>query len=510
MSLARQVLWLQLLLVAVLIGPLAVIAVLQAQDQADERTRAVVTSIAVAIAEDPDVVRQIGSPDPTAELQPYASSIEQLTGVDFVVIMLPDRTRLTHPTEGERGGHYLGSVEQALAGEVYTEEYVGTLGSSIRTIAPIEDAGRVVAMVSVGRTRERIGDQVQAQLPWIAAVMVGGLVVGGAGAWLVSRRLRRQTAGLGERELRAMYDHHDAVLHSIREGLLVYDADGSVALVNDEARRLLDLPDGPVTTEDLPPSMRKPASEPVADAVHLTDSRVLVINQQTVRGGGADGAQVVTIRDRTELQSVLGELDSVRSFAESLRSRAHESANRLHTIIAMIEMGRPEEAVSFATRELDVSQALVDRLMRDIEAPALAALLLGKASQADERGVRLVVTEDSELDSLEPLTAHEMVTVAGNLVDNALDAVAAQPEARVTVRVRHDAEGMLVRVEDSGDGIPADAVERVLERGSTTKSAGRGLGLALVAQVVRRHHGMIDVERDPSAVTVRFPSGPRP
>lgn len=508
MSLARQVLWLQLALVLLLIAPLATIAVLNAQRQADERTRAVVTGIAVSIAEDPNVVADLGAPDPAADLQPYATSVEEITGVDFVVVMRPDRTRITHPTPSERGGSYIGTVEQALAGEIHTEEYEGTLGPSIRTIAPVESpTGEVVALVSVGRTRERIGDQVQDQLPWIAAVMVGGFLVGVAGSWLVSRRLRRQTAGLGARELRAMYDHHDAVLHSIREGLLVYDAQGRVALANDEARRLLDLPEGDVDVDDLPPSLRRPAPTSVSDDVHLTESRVLVISQQAVDRDGSTGGQVVTIRDRTELQGVMGELDSVRSFAESLRSRAHESANRLHTVITMVEMGRPEEAVAFATRELDLSQALIDRLMRDIEEPALAALLLGKASQADERGVRLQVTDESELESIDPLTSHEVITIVGNLIDNAIDAVAGHPGAGVAVTVRREEDHLLFRVTDSGDGMPAVTAERAFERGFSTKSSGRGLGLALVAQTALRHRGEITVDHDPSAVTVTVPVG---
>lgn len=510
MSLARQVFWLQLLLVALLIAPLATIAVLQARDEADDRTRAVVSSIAVAIAEDPNVITQVQSPDPRAELQPYASSVEQLTGVDFVVIMAPDRTRFTHPTARERGRDYIGSIKQALAGEVYTEEFRGTLGPSIRTVAPVEDErGTVVGLVSVGRTRERISDQVADQLPWIAAVMAGGLVLGAAGSWWVSRRLRRQTAGLGERELRAMYDHHDAVLHSIREGLLVYDTDGSVALVNDEARRLLELPEGPVEVTDLPASLRAPHGAPVSDEIHLTDRRVLVVSEQDVDGAGGPRGQVVTIRDRTELEATLGELDSVRSFAESLRSQAHEASNRLHTIITMIEMGRAEEAVAFATDELDLSQALIDRLVRDINEPALSALLLGKASNADERGVRLVITDDSELDSVDPLTSQEMITVVGNLIDNALDAVGTGPDATVAVTVRRADGSLLVRVGDTGPGIADAEVERVFDRGYSTKGAGRGLGMALVVQAVRRHGGSVDVARSPSVVTVRIPDGRR-
>ena len=159
--------------------------------------------------------------------------------------------------------------------------------------------------------------------------------------------------------------------------------------------------------------------------MHVTDDRVLVVNRSQVDNAVRSDSEVVTIRDRTELQGALGELSSLQVLTDSLRSQAHEAANKLHTVITMVEMGRADEAVKFATNELELSQQLVDRLSSDVGEPALVALLLGKTAQADERGIELTVTEDTHLPSNTddvPLSGQEMVTVLGNLIDNAMDA----------------------------------------------------------------------------------------
>jgi sensor histidine kinase regulating citrate/malate metabolism len=318
----------------------------------------------------------------------------------------------------------------------------------------------------------------------------------------------RQTHGLRPDELRVMYEHHDAILHSVSEGLIVLDAD-RVVLVNDEARRLLDLPPGIVTPSELPEFLR--TSDPgVRDEVHVTDARVLVVNRSKVDGSAR--SEVCTIRDRTELQGALGELSSMQGLTDSLRAQAHEAANKLHTVVTMVEMGRPEEAVRFATAELALSQQLVDRLTAEVGEPTLVALLLGKTAQADERGIALTVTEDTHLSSSTeqlPLTPQEVVTVLGNLIDNAMDACD-MDDAWVEVTVSQDDEGLLLRVADSGAGMDAEVFARAMQRGYSTKStddAGHGgLGLALVSQVVSRHGGTLTTDVTyGSVVTVAVP-----
>lgn len=532
-SLAGQAIALQVAVIAVIVVAGSALALVDARRDGDAAARQQVISIATALADAPSTAAAIESNRATEVLQPVTEAVRNDTDIAFITIMSPDRTRYTHTDPRQIGGKYLGTVEQALRGETFSEVYTGTLGPSVRAIVPVRGAdGRVVGLVSAGITQQTLAQRWREQVPSIAAVGLGALAVSLVGVWAIRRRLFRQTHGLRPDELRVMYEHHDAILHSVSEGLVVLDGD-RVLLANDEARRLLGLGPGRVTPADLPEFMRRSRAcvdhEPGArDEVHVTDERVLVVNRSLVtgrqpRGDGArdpggpsmsQHSEVVTIRDRTELQGALGELSSLQVLTDSLRAQAHEAANKLHTVITMVEMGRPEEAVRFATEELAVSQRLVDRLSDDVGEPALVALLLGKTAQADERGIALTITEDTHLPSATdevPLSAHEMITVLGNLVDNAMDACDREdPWIEVTVSL---SDGVLsMRVADSGEGMDAETFTRAMQRGYSTKSGTdaeqHGLGLALVAQVVHRHGGTLTADVTyGSVVTVTVPGG---
>lgn len=507
MTLAGQVFVVQLIVLVVVIAVGSALAVWEVRRAQDDATRQRVTGIAVSVAQAPSTLAAVRTPDPTALLQPVTERIRRGTGVDFIVVMAPDRTRYTHTDPALIGKPFTGTIDRALAGATFTETYTGSLGPSIRAVTPVVEDGRVIALVSAGVTRARVGDEVIAQLPLILGVAAAGLLLAVLGALAFRRRLLRQTHGLGPAELRTLYEHHDAVLHSVHEGLVVFDRDAeAAAVVNDEARRLLDLPQGPVHRTDLPVSLRRIDSRVVRDEMHVTRERVLVVNQDVVTWSGRRLGTVLTIRDHTELRDISSELDSARGLAESLRAQSHEAANRLHAVITMVELGQFAEAVDFATSELQLSQALIDRLTAAVHEPALTALLLGKVDQALERGVELTVADGTEVDSTAPLTVHEMITLVGNLVDNALDAAAQGPDAWVEVTVRATDSELLVRVADSGAGMSREAFARAMERGYSSKSDHHGLGLALVWRLVSRHDGTLEAETSPeSAVVVRIP-----
>jgi sensor histidine kinase regulating citrate/malate metabolism len=513
-SLARQLLLLQALVVAVVVVTAATVAYVNArrtvQNSAEVRTTAVVESL----ADSPLVVDAVTGPDPTGVLQPYVEKVRADTKTSFITVFARDRTRYTHPDPAEIGRPFRGTIAPALAGRTFTETYTGTLGPSGRATGPIVDGGgRVVALVSAGITLDAIGADLTRALPGIVGTGLITLAVGTAGSWLISRRLRRQTGGLDAPALARMLDYYNAVLHSVREGLLLLDGDRRVRLINDEARRLLGLGDDPAGKHVTELGLSRDLAETLAgqrrtvDEVHVSGGRVLVVNQAPTRPSVPSAGTVVTFRDHTELQSLTGELDSVRAFAESLRAQAHEAANRLHTTVSLIELGREKDAVDFATAELASAQRLTDRLVDAIEEPVLAALLLGKTATAHERGVRLEIDPGTAVGST-GIPSGDLVTIVGNLLDNAIDAaLAGDPPREVQFAAWADNHELEIRVEDSGPGVTEEAIPHLFERGWTTKDAvdapptglGRGLGLALVAQSVGRNGGSISVRPGPGA-----------
>lgn len=511
-SLARQLLALQVgvvLVVVVVVGLLAYVdADRDVTDAAARRTEAVATTVADAA----DVRTALDDAEPSVRIQPYAEQVRHDAGVSFITVMSPTGIRYSHPNPALIGQSFVGNIGPAQRGTTFSETYTGTLGPSLRTVVPVLEDGRVVALVAVGISVGDIGADLRRQLPALLLALAGVLALAVTGFAMISRRLLRVTGGLGPEELRRMHDYYDAVLHSVREGLLLVDDAGRVQVANDEAVRLLDLPADVVgrsladlgLSGDLVGAVLDPTG--TADQLVVTAERVVAVSAAGVTAAvGRDTGRVVTLRDRTDLQELTGELDATRGLAAALSSQAHESANRLHTVIALVELGRPEDAVSFAVEELRLAQGLTDKVLSAVEEPVLAALLLGKAAVAAERGVVLTLDTGTVLDAgrldVAGLPARDLVTVLGNLIDNAFDAVMNSAVRRVAVKVDTSGQSLLIQVADTGAGLDPEVAQHAFERGWTTKARGpdrlhgRGLGLALVGQTVSRLGGDVMVER---------------
>ena len=518
-SVAAQTTALVVALVATVVLAGLAAAYAQARRAVTQQATTQVLAVAQSVAAEPEVVEGVVDADAAGTLQSLAEGVRLRTGTDFVVIMSPQGTRYSHPDTSQIGKQFLGHTEEALAGGTVLEDYVGTLGPSRRAVVPVLDGGRVVGLVAVGVSKGDVDELMSAELVPLAFAGVVAGVLGGLGAALIARRVRRQTRGLSASDLQDMHDYHDAVLHSVTEGLVLVDTEGRVRLANDEARRLLALEDDPAgaLVADLglaEPLVRAMSDEDAReDDLHVTDRRVLVLNKARAQRDGQDLGSVVTIRDRTDLEELTGELGQARSLTEALRSQAHESSNRLHTMVSLIELGHPERAIEFATEELERAQHLTDRVVAGVDDPTLSALLLGKSAEAHERGVDLVIDPGLTWPSA-TADPRDVVTVVGNLVDNAIDAVTGVTgERRVELTSRTLPDRVELVVTDTGPGIPDELRERVLERGFSTKpsdgAGGRGLGLALVRHTVSRLGGSLEVGAPPGGrVTVTLPRVP--
>lgn len=517
-------------------------------DDAGQRTQ----SVAATVAASPFVVQAAVSPEPSATLQPYAEAVMRRGHVDFLTIMSPDTTRWTHANPAEIGKKYLGTVEPALRGQDFTETYTGTLGASVRTIVPVKNpSGRVVALVSAGVTVQNV----DAGITWRLLAILGlaaALVTGGAlVAWLLGRYLRRVTHGWSAEQLAQLFAYYESVLHSVREGVVLVDTRGRVVMYNDQAAELLGLDSPgsagspgaaasreaaqapasgsgsgpgaavPPTVAELPlePSLRDlfTSGREARDEVHLAGPRLLVVNQQAAveqdsgtRSRPRRLGTVATLRDRTEIESLGSELATTRTLSDALRAQTHEHANRLHLMVSLMELGRTPEALELATRDLELGQRLADDLLGSVDEPVLAALVMGKSAEAHERGVLLELHGGSTPAALD-IPVQDLVTILGNLLDNAIDAAAAAEAPRlVRLGITADEGAVTFTVQDSGAGLGEGQLERAFEFGYSTKESrhGRGVGLALVRQTVRRLDGTLEVEAGHAPSSVSAPREP--
>jgi two-component system, CitB family, sensor kinase len=346
----------------------------------------------------------------------------------------------------------------------------------------------------------------EANMPWSQRQLLGlvvltelALTIGIAGSLMVAGRVRRQTFNLEPAVIARLYQHHHAMLHAVREGLLITDRSGTVVLVNDEARRLLGLPpdaegkrlDELLTDAEL--AGWAADDVPVRDELHVAAGRVLLVSRKPAEVDGVPVGLVTTLRDRTELQLTLHELGAVRDLAAALRAQSHEFANRMQALVGLIELGRPDDAVRLGTMEAEAVQRLSDQILDEVGDPSLTALLLAKAAVAGQRGVEIRVRAHNP--GTVRLPAEDLLTIVGNLMDNSLDAAQGRPNGRVELELRADVGALQITVRDNGPGIPPEVIDAVFQPGWTTKPSdqpgGRGLGLALARQAAARLGGTI-------------------
>jgi two-component system, CitB family, sensor kinase len=507
--LATQVLLLQIGVIVATVVVGAAVSFWLVSTQIDEQYKERSLAIGHAVAATPDILDAFDDPDPSRTIQPIAEAIRRSAGASFVVVANQEGIRYSHPNPERIGERVSTDPSPALAGQPWVGVEEGTLGRSIRAKVPVRDGnGTVIGIVSVGFLEEQAAAKLFQSLPLMTASVLLALSLGVAGSAFLARRLGRQTFGLGPGEITGLFEQRDAVLHGIREGVLATDREGRITLVNDEARRLLGLDlssDGRLISDVVPAGRVRDVlvGEDVRpDQVVLAGERVLVANRMPVQVRGETIGAVVTLRDRTDLEGVLRELDSERSLAQALRAQAHEFANKLHAIGGLVELGRPDEAVRFIAQTALVHQELVDVVRDRIGDPALAALLLAKAAIASERGVDFRLAPETRLPA-DATDARDLVTVIGNLTDNAIEAVAGSLGGGwVDVAVYAAPEGVTVRVRDSGPGVDPALGDDVFREGFSTKPGGahRGLGLALVRQVAQRRGGWVRVSREGGSV----------
>jgi two-component system, CitB family, sensor kinase len=463
-------------------------------------------SVAQSIANMPDIKESFQAEDPASTIQPIAESIRKQVGAEFIVIGNRNEIRYSHPNPNRLGQKMVGGDNGLVfKGKSVISESIGTLGPSLRGKAPIFSQGEVIGVVSVGYLQTDIEKEVSVIQKKIffatLLILVGGLLA----ALLISLNIKKAMFGLEPKEIAWMYQEKHAILESIHEGIIAIDTDGRITVVNETAHKILKVPneillrgkriEEVLENTNLLEVVRKGQAEYDKEIIIFGDvflaNRIPIFNKKGVVIGA-----VASLRNKSELAQLLQELSHVKAYAEGLRAQTHEYSNRLYTLLGLIQLGSYKEAIEFISKEVDVAQGFIQFLMKEIPDPIIAGFILGKVSLASELKVDFSIDRESSFKDLpHEINRDSLVTIIGNLVNNAFEAVREneKEEKKVALFLTDLGKELIIEVEDNGKGIDIKNNEQVFKEGFTTKNtkSNAGLGLSLVQKAIKGLGGYV-------------------
>lgn len=445
------------------------------------------------VATMPLVKQQIIKEAPEGELQRLAEEIRAEVGAEFIVIGNQEGIRFSHPKPDRLGKKMVGGDNSPALerGESYVSRAVGTLGPSIRGKVPIfAEDGEVIGVVSVGYLQENVRSIVHEHQIKVALLVGALLVLGVLGAVSLSNRFKRAIFDLEPEEIARLFSERDMLIKSIREGIVAIDREARVTVANRQAVSILGYnSDKEVTGQhirEVLPGARLSTILTGGEQRHDQELEVkgttMIINTVPITEKGNIIGAVASFRRKDELDILARQFSQVKEYSEMLRAQTHEYSNKLHTIAGLIQIGHNKEALELIGREAAGYQGLIAFLTKAVPFPVLAAFIIGKYNHAQELRIRFEIDPESQLTDVPPeLSREKLVTILGNLIDNAFDAALhGEGPPAVKLSMTDVGNNLVFEIEDSGNGIATEDSKRIFERGFSTKQEDRGQGLYLV------------------------------
>lgn len=519
-SLAGRFLVFQVVVVAVVLVAVAAVSVTQSTREFREVRGQRMITVAENMASTSIVRDRYADPFANQVLAPEVDRAVALSGAGLAEILDPGGTVRASSEPSRVGTRVDLAASRADEGRAWFGDVdVDGVHSLAGQVPILGINGEVLAIASVSEPYPSVWQLLGGAGERLLVYLGLGAALGLLASWLLSRRIERHTRGLEIAEIAGLADHREALLHSIREGVVAVNNEGDITLLNDSAQELLgvsgDAVGRPVDSVGLDQAVVEfllsgEDGRSSGDTVIVTRTRVLALNRRAATSQGQQIGTVTTMRDSTELAALQGQLSSHKSVTDTLRAQTHEFANQLHTISGLVQLGEYDSVRDLIGALTRRRAEINDAVTQSISDPAVAALLIAKTTLAAESGVSLEIDPASRLGALDPALATDVITLMGNLIDNAVDVSVGSAPARVTVRV-DDADGLTIAVVDSGPGVPEHLREEIFARGVTSKPhvpGGRGIGLALVRLVSAQHGGTVQVSDGPSGgarFVVRLP-----
>lgn len=473
------------------------------EDQVGKRA----LSVATIVANMPQVRGAFRTNDPSSVIQPIAEAVRKQTEAEYVVVGNRQGIRYSHPVPERIGKEMVGGDnDQALLyGRSYVSKAVGSLGPALRGKVPMKnEQGEVIGIVSVGFLLEDIEEAIASYREKVLVIIALSVIFGIIGAIWLSRRFKRAILGLEPEEIAALYMERDAVIESVREGIVAIDRHGNVTMVNKAATNILELPqDQDVRRKpilELLPSSKMlevlGTGEQQLDREATIAGKEIIVNRVPIKIGSKVIGVVSSFRPKSEIDQLAEELSQVRRYADALRAQTHEFHNLLYTISGLLQLGSIQEAIELITNETSAQQELILFLAKQVPDPLIGALLVGMHNRAKELKVQFHINRDSRLKEL-PTTINrqQIILLLGNVIQNAFESVCdprMEGDKKVECYISDTGHEILFEVEDSGPGVDESICERIFEYGFSTKQGEkRGIGLAKVKAIVEEMGGYI-------------------
>lgn len=447
------------------------------------------------------------------EVQVFANQIKEQTNVNFVVVMDMNGNRLSHPESSEVGKHFSGGDEgPVLKGEEYVSISKGTLGKSMRAFTPIKNAqGEQIGAVAVGISLKSVTEAVRKGQMGIAIGTLIGILIGVIGAVVLARYFKKILLGLEPFAIAKLLEERSSMLQSVREGIIAIDQEGKITLVNKAASKLFQkagldenaigkniegyLPDTRLTRIIQSGEMDLDQEQNLHGVTILTNRLPVVVENQVV------GA-VATFRDKTEVQQLAEQLTGVRNYADALRAQTHEFMNKLHVILGLVRMEQYDTLANYISETVNDRETEIGFVTKKVQDSVLAGFLIGKLSFARESGVSLSFDCENKLPKpANPEITHELITIIGNLLDNAIEAMVDSINKKVHLKLDYAEDILTIEVKDTGMGMSDSLQNKMLDKGFSTKGNKRGFGLYLLTQAIERLEGDLIISSKPGKGT---------
>lgn len=485
--------------------------------QITKATRAGVEDTAFAIArtlaDSPEIKRGLSFPPDQNIIEPIATAVQQRNGLLYAVVTNMDGVRYSHPNTRLIGQHFIGvDLQPALKGQENLSINHGVLAEALRVFTPIyNDRSQQIGVVIVGISLQKVDEQLS-RARWNAIWFVlFSAIVGTLGIWGLVRVLKNILFGLEPHEISSLFEQRQAMLQSLREGVIAVDDKGRVTLINQAAREFLFSADdaalGAAQRAPLLENLKEvlTSGSAIEDREIGCNGRLLLCNTVPVLNNKRVIGAISTFRDKTEISQLMQRMDGLVNYVDALRSHSHEFMNKLHVILGLLHMKRYDKLEEYILQTAQNYQADIGALQHKIKSPIIAGFLLGKINRAGSLGVNLTLAEESLIpDNPNEAQVAVLVTVLGNLIENALDAMTAQGEGEISLLLHYQNGWLSGEVSDDGPGIEAQQIDAIFNKGFSTKGENRGVGLFLARQQTENLGGTLSVESEPGVFTQFF------